>query len=223
MHCKFIDNYMKIEDLSNMRQDYTVGDLREQMVQSDPLDQFKLWMEKAIELDIVEPNAMIIATSTVAGKPSARTVLLKEVNKNGFVFFTNYNSRKGRELSANPFASVVFDWHAIARQVRIEGRVEKISESDSDDYFNSRPESSKIGAWVSPQSQVIRERAELELMQVEYEKQFEGRTIHRPPFWGGFLIRPDVIEFWQGRPNRLHDRIVYYKTEDGWTIHRLAP
>lgn len=214
---------MKIEDLSNMRQDYTVGDLSEQMMQSDPLDQFKLWMEKAIELDIVEPNAMIIATSTVAGKPSARTVLLKEVNKNGFVFFTNYNSRKGRELSANPFASVVFDWHAIARQVRIEGRVEKISESDSDDYFNSRPESSKISAWVSPQSQVIKDRIELESMQVEYEKQFEGRTIHRPPFWGGFLIRPDVIEFWQGRPNRLHDRIVYYKTEDGWTIHRLAP
>lgn len=214
---------MKIDDLSNMRQDYTVGELSEKMMQEDPLQQFKLWMEKAIELDIVEPNAMIIATSTAEGKPSARTVLLKEVNDKGFVFFTNYLSRKGRELTANPFASVVFDWHAIARQIRIDGCVEKLSEVDSDDYFNLRPEASKIGAWVSPQSQVVRDREELESLQVKFEKLFEDNIITRPPHWGGFLIKPDVIEFWQGRSNRLHDRIVYYKTKDGWTIHRLAP
>jgi pyridoxamine 5'-phosphate oxidase len=212
-----------IEDLSNMRQDYAVGKLSETMMLEDPLLQFRSWMEAAIEANISEPNAMIIATSTLDGKPSARIVLLKEVTENGFIFFTNYLSRKGIELSSNPFAAVVFDWHQAARQIRIEGRVEKILAEDSDAYFNSRPDYNKIGSWVSPQSSILKNREELDALQVKYEKQFENVSIPRPPHWGGYLIRPDVVEFWQGRHSRLHDRIVYYKTEEGWTIHRLAP
>lgn len=209
--------------LFNFRKEYVAGNLAENELDVDPIHQFSQWIKQAIAAGFSEPNAMTLATATTDGKPSVRVVLLKEVNDNGFVFFTNYLSRKGRELLANPFAAVVFDWHEMERQVRIEGRVEKLSPEDSDAYFDSRPESSKIGAWVSPQSKIIKSREELDEMWGQTERKFVGKSVHRPAHWGGFLIRPTVIEFWQGRPNRLHDRLAYYRTEEGWTLHRLAP
>jgi pyridoxamine 5'-phosphate oxidase len=166
---------------------------------------------------------MTLATATTEGKPSARVVLLKEMNSEGFVFFTYYLSRKGRELLLNPHAALVFDWHEVERQVRIEGRVEKLPAVESDAYFNSRPENAKIGAWTSPQSKIVKDRIELDELRKETVQRFAHKEIHRPDHWGGFLIRPTVIEFWQGRPDRLHDRIAFYKTEEGWSMHRLAP
>lgn len=212
-----------MKELADFRREYSADALLETDMPQNPMDLFIRWMEKTIESGICEPNAMVVATATPDGKPSARVVLLKEANENGFVFYTNYLSRKGRELMTNPFASVVFDWHQIERQIRIEGRVERLSPEDSDSYFNSRPEASKLGAWTSPQSKIIKNRDELNTLQTEVEKRFSENPIPRPDFWGGFLIRPTTIEFWQGRPSRLHDRLVYHKTEEGWTLHRLAP
>lgn len=212
-----------MKELADFRREYSADALSETDMPQNPMDLFIRWMEKTIESGICEPNAMVIATATPDGKPSARVVLLKEANENGFVFYTNYLSRKGRELMTNPFASVVFDWHQIERQIRIEGRVERLSPEDSDSYFNSRPEASKLGAWTSPQSKIIKNRDELNELQTEVEKRFSENPIPRPDFWGGFLIRPTTMEFWQGRPSRLHDRLVYHKTEEGWTLHRLAP
>lgn len=206
-----------------MRKEYAAGNLNEDEMSVDPIQEFELWMDAAIKAGLSEPNAMTLATATADGKPSVRVVLLKEFNNDGFIFFTNYNSRKGKELRVNPFAAVLFDWHDIERQVRIEGMAEKLPEEESDEYFNSRPESAKIGAWASPQSRIIKNRDELEKLQEEIEDQFDEMQVHRPGHWGGFLIRPVVIEFWQGRANRMHDRIVYYKTEEGWSMHRLAP
>lgn len=212
-----------MQDLSKMRQEYDAESLNEADMASDPIKEFMEWMNAAIAAKLSEPNAMVIATSTSDGKPSARVVLLKEVNNCGFVFFTNYLSRKGMELLSNPFAAVVFDWHDMGRQVRIEGRVEKLSAEESDNYFNTRPENAKTGSWSSPQSKIIKSRDELDELQKETERMFAGNTIYRPSHWGGFLIRPEVIEFWKGRQSRMHDRIAYYKTEDGWSINRLAP
>lgn len=209
--------------LHHMRQEYAAGSLNETDMPHHPMELFNVWLDFAIKSVLSEPNAMMVATSTPDGKPSARVVLLKEVNDNGFVFFTNYLSRKGRELFVNPEAAIVFDWHDIERQVRIEGRAEKLTAEESEAYFNERPEDAKIGAWASPQSKIIKDREELEKLEEEIVEQFEDMPVHRPSHWGGYLIRPSVIEFWQGRPNRMHDRIVYYKTEDGWTMHRLAP
>lgn len=212
-----------MDELSKMRQEYDAAPLDEQLLAVDPLETFTEWMYDAITAGLSEPNAMTVATASPEGRPSARVVLLKEVNADGFVFFTNYLSRKGRELLINPLAAIVFDWHDMARQVRVEGRVEKLSAEESDAYFAARPENAKIGAWTSPQSKIIQSRAEIERLQHETEQRFEGKEIHRPSHWGGFLVRPTVMEFWQGRPNRLHDRIAYYKTEEGWSLHRLAP
>lgn len=209
--------------LHHMRQEYAAGSLNETDMPHNPMEVFNVWLDFAIKSGLSEPNAMMVATATPDGKPSARVVLLKEVNDNGFVFFTNYLSRKGRELVVNPEAAIVFDWHDIERQVRIEGRAEKLTEEESEAYFNERPEDAKIGAWASPQSKIIKDREELEKLEEEIVEQFEDMPVHRPSHWGGYLIRPSVIEFWQGRPSRMHDRIVYYKTEDGWTMHRLAP
>ena len=209
--------------LHHMRQEYAAGSLNETDMPHNPMEVFNVWLDFAIKSGLSEPNAMMVATATPDGKPSARVVLLKEVNDNGFVFFTNYLSRKGRELVVNPEAAIVFDWHDIERQVRIEGRAEKLTAEESEAYFNERPEDAKIGAWASPQSKIIKDREELEKLEEEIVEQFEDMPVHRPSHWGGYLIRPSVIEFWQGRPSRMHDRIVYYKTEDGWTMHRLAP
>lgn len=206
-----------------MRQEYEAGSLDETRMASDPLVVFNEWMEQAIAAGLLEPNAMTVATATADGKPSARVLLLKEVNGKGFVFFTNYQSRKGEELMANPYAALVFDWHTLQRQVRVEGEVEKLSPEASDDYFNSRPEGARVGAWVSPQSKVVQGREELNRLQEEQEKRFREEPVYRPPHWGGFLVRPTAVEFWQGRPSRLHDRVVYHKTEGGWTKQRLAP
>ena len=212
-----------MDSLHQMRQEYAAGSLNETNMPHNPIEVFNVWLDFAINSGLTEPNAMTVATATPDGKPSARVVLLKEVNDKGFVFFTNYMSRKGRELIVNPEVAIVFDWHDIERQVRVEGRAEKLSIEESEAYFNERPEDAKIGAWASPQSKIVKDRDELEKHLEEIEEQFEDMPVHRPSHWGGYLIRPSVIEFWQGRPSRMHDRIVYYKTEDGWTMHRLAP
>lgn len=209
--------------LSKMRHEYHAGILSEAKMPTNPFDEFRIWLETAIASNLSEPNAMVVASSTTEGKPSARVVLLKELNNDGFVFYSNYLSRKGKELLINPFAAAVFDWHEIARQVRIEGVIEKVDEAESDAYFNIRPDDAKIGAWASTQSSIVKGREELDALQKRYTEQFTGKEIPRPPHWGGFLIRPVMIEFWQGRPNRMHDRIAYYKTDNGWDMKRLAP
>lgn len=212
-----------MDNLHDMRREYEAGELTEREMASDPLEMFGRWLQEAVDAGVTEPNAMTLATATAEGRPSARVVLLKEVNSEGFVFFTNYLSRKGRELLVNPHAALVFDWHEMERQVRIEGGVERLPAVASDAYFDARPENAKIGAWTSPQSKIVKDRSELDALLQAAEERFAQEEIHRPDHWGGFLIRPTVVEFWQGRPNRLHDRIACYKTEEGWSMHRLAP
>ncbi len=198
--------------------------LSEQSVDPDPIRQFRFWLEEASASGIVLPEAVALATATQDGRPSVRFVLLKGVDENGFVFFTNYRSRKGRELEENPRAELAFWWGSLERQVRVEGTVTKIAEADSDEYFQSRPRESQIGALASAQSTVVASRAELELKARELEAKFEGKKIPRPPHWGGFRIVPEAIEFWQGREGRLHDRLLYRRGTGGkWRIERLAP
>jgi len=209
--------------IADIRKEYSLHALTENDISEDAIDQFTRWWNDAIRSEIIEVNAMTLATSTVAGKPSARIVLLKGYNKRGFVFFTNYESRKGKELDENPKAALVFFWKEIERQVRIEGTVEKISAEENDEYFFSRPEGSRIGAWASPQSQVINNRQVLETNVEQYVSEFKN-SIPRPPHWGGYRVMPLRVEFWQGRMNRLHDRIQYTKIADGsWKVDRLAP
>lgn len=209
--------------LSDFREEYGRGKLLEKEVLSDPIAQFNLWMNEAIDSQLSEPNAMVLATSAPQGVPSARVVLLKEVTSRGFVFFTNYESRKGREILANRHVALVFDWHEMERQVRIEGIAEKVSASASDEYFDSRPANSRLGAWVSPQSEVIENREILEQKQSFFEEKYSRERVVRPPYWGGFLVVPTAIKFWQGRPNRLHDRLAFRRESTGWNIVRLAP
>lgn len=213
-----------MDELSKMRREYQTGSLNETQMASNPFDEFRVWLETAITSGLSEPNAMVVASATPNGRPSARVVLLKELDNDGFVFYTNYMSRKGMELLSNPFAAALFDWHEIERQVRIEGIIEKVSEEESDAYFELRPNDAKIGAWASPQSKVVKGREELEELQKRYTARFVGSEVPRPPHWGGFLIRPTMVEFWQGRPNRMHDRIIYYKVDtENWSMQRLAP
>lgn len=209
--------------LSEIRKEYTIKSLDFDDVSFDPFLQFRVWLDEAIDSEVPEVNAMCLSTLGLNGFPNARIVLLKEMDK-GFVFFTNYESEKGQELIANPKASLTFFWPELERQVRILGQVEKVTEKESDTYFHSRPISSQIGAWTSPQSQIIANREALNVRQEEMEKRFLTEPITRPAHWGGFRLLPVKIEFWQGRPSRLHDRISYLKQEDGsWVISRLAP
>ena len=214
---------MKIS-LADLRQNYTKGGLLKKDVQMNPLQQFRKWFHEAINSEILEPNAMTLATINSEGKPVARIVLLKNLDEQGFIFFTNYQSQKGQNLLDNPWASLVFWWGELERQVRVEGKVAKISESESDQYFYSRPIGSQLGAWASPQSQVIPNRQFLENRLQEFTQQYENKTIPRPENWGGYRVIPNTIEFWQGRQNRLHDRLCYRLNEEQqWQIDRLAP
>jgi pyridoxamine 5'-phosphate oxidase len=211
-------------DLASIRKDYRLQTLHEKDVHADPIKQFEIWWRQATESSIDEANAMTLATSTSTGKPSARIVLLKGIDEDGFVFFSNYNSRKGKQINDNPFVSLVFFWKELERQVRIEGEIKKISGRESDEYFSSRPLESRIGAWISPQSEVIESREVLEQNVADYTSRFESQNIPRPPNWGGYIVTPNLIEFWQGRPGRLHDRLQYTINEKNfWKIERLAP
>ena len=211
-------------NLHDFRKDYRLDTLSRNDVSKNPFIQFEKWMKEAISSEIVaEPNAMTLVTATRDGKPSARVVLLKSFNEKGFVFYTNYESRKAIELIENPHSSIVFDWHVMERQVRIEGIAKKVSEEESDKYFFSRPRDSQLGAWVSPQSTFIDGREELDARQIKIETEFKDKSITRPPHWGGFVLQAHTIEFWQGRQSRLHDRVIYIKTGDEWILRRLAP
>lgn len=213
-----------MNDIAAIRKEYKIQSLDEKDVHKDPIRQFEKWWNDVLGSTIEEVNAMTLATATRNGKPSARIVLLKGFTNDGFIFFTNYESHKGLDLLENPEASLVFFWKELERQVRIDGLTEKISKGESDAYFNSRPEGSKVGAWASPQSKVISSRKIIEENVSATEKKFAGTEIQRPPHWGGYIVKPAVIEFWQGRPNRLHDRIQYTKLENAaWKIERLAP
>ncbi|MFN2532777.1 MAG: pyridoxamine 5'-phosphate oxidase [Pyrinomonadaceae bacterium] len=201
-----------------------LDELDETSIERNPINLFQLWLEDARRANIHLPEAMTVATSTPAAKPSARMVLLKQVDENGFVFFTNYRSAKARELDSNPQAALVFYWPQLERQVRAEGRVARISSEESADYFRTRPRESQIGAWASPQSDVIAGREVLEQRAAEVEQIYCDREIDCPDYWGGYRVIPDRIEFWKGRVGRLHDRILYQRSKDGvWTISRLAP
>ncbi len=211
-------------DLEELREDYQLGELKESEIAADPFKQFAEWFEVAQHSQLPEPNAMILATTTKEGKPSARVMLLKEVNSRGFVFYSNYESRKGKELQQNPHAAIVFNWLELQRQVRIEGHVERLDEQESTEYFQSRPKGSQIGAWTSPQSQVIPDRRVLDARVEELtEKYRDTEVLPKPESWGGFIVIPEAVEFWQGRSSRLHDRIRYRISGEGWKIDRLAP
>lgn len=211
------------KEVRNIRNDYDKFALDESEVLKDPVLQFEQWFEAAVKAEVSEPNAMALGTS-YEGQPSVRIVLLKGFDERGFVYYTNYGSRKAREIQANPQAALTFFWHELHRQVRIEGRIEKVSAEESDDYYASRDRGSRIGAWASPQSQPISSRDELEAWVRETEARFEGlETIPRPEHWGGYRVIPNYVEFWQGRKSRLHDRIVYRLEEGGWTMERIAP
>jgi pyridoxamine 5'-phosphate oxidase len=210
--------------LSDMRQEYTWSGLSEADMDADPLRQFEKWLEQALAAHLPEPNAMTLATATPDGQPSARVVLLKAFDASGFTFFTNYDSRKGRELTANPRAALLFFWPQLQRQVRIEGTVERVAEAESDAYFRSRPLGSRLGAWASPQSEVIASRDVLEERMRELAQKFPDGDVPRPPHWGGYRVYPLTIEFWQGRPDRLHDRLRYQRMQPtGWRLERLSP
>lgn len=209
--------------IADIRKDYKLRSLSEQDVAANPIDQFTIWWNEAIASNIDEVNAMTLATADDNGCPHARIVLLKGMSENGFEFFTNYDSSKGKEMAANNKVALVFFWKELERQIRIEGTVSKLSEAESDTYFLSRPEDSRIGAWSSPQSSIIKNREILDENVLHTKATFKGKEIIRPPFWGGYIVKPESIEFWQGRSNRLHDRIAYFLENDLWSIKRLAP
>ena len=208
--------------VADLRQNYTLAGIKEADTDLNPVKQFATWFEQAVSAELPEPNAMTLATATADGKPSARMVLLKDYSERGFVFYTNYNSLKGQQLSANPWAALIFWWAELERQVRIEGSVEKLSSQESDTYFHSRPWGSQLGAWVSNQSQTISSREVLDQRLEQLKAQYT-ENIPRPPHWGGFRVIPSVIEFWQGRPSRLHDRLRYRFEDGNWTRERLSP
>jgi pyridoxamine 5'-phosphate oxidase len=214
---------MTEDDAARMRRDYSQRPLDERAVAGEPIRQIEAWFAEARGSGLLEPNAMALATASLDGRPSVRIVLLKGIDAQGLTFFTNLDSRKAQELAANPRAALCFWWDRLERQLRIEGRVEKVAAEEADAYFASRPHGSRIGAWASPQSRVIASRAVLEADVAREEGRFEGQDVPRPPVWGGYRIVPELVELWQGRSDRLHDRLVYRRGADGWTLERLAP
>jgi pyridoxamine 5'-phosphate oxidase len=206
-----------------MRNEYRLNTLSEKEVNKNPFYQFNHWFDDVLNLNLEEPNAVVLATADKLGKPSARVVLFKEVSEGGFIFYTNYNSKKGSDLEANPIASLLFFWQELERQVRIEGMVTKVDVQKSKKYFYSRPRESQIGAWASNQSEVIPDRDILAKSFKKYDEEFRGKDVPLPENWGGYKVVPRYFEFWQGRENRLHDRIAYKKTNSGWKIFRLSP
>ena len=208
--------------IADIRNEYSREELTEAIVEHSPIKQFGKWFEEALQAEVSEPTAMSLGTATPDGRPSVRIVLLKGFDELGFVFFTNYDSRKGKDISLNPNGALTFFWHALERQVRIEGRIELVSPQESDEYYHSRPEGSRLGAWASPQSNTIT-REELQERMRKFEEEYKGIQPPRPPFWGGYRLVPIMIEFWQGRPSRLHDRIVYTLSGGKWHISRIAP
>jgi pyridoxamine 5'-phosphate oxidase len=211
------------KQLERIQKEYRNHGITKSMLPEDPITLLKIWMEEAVSGDLPDPNAMAISTVGRDNFPSTRTVLVKEMNTDGLVFYTNYHSRKGKDLEINPFVSALFFWAVLERQVRIEGRVEKISGAESDRYFSTRPRVSQIGAWASPQSEPLESREALEIRFKEIERKFEGKSIPRPSNWGGYRIIPAYFEFWQGRPGRLNDRIAYVTAGKHWEKERLAP
>ena len=215
-----IDN----KSIASIRKVYQLQSLLEKDVDANPVRQFENWWQQAIESSIDEVNAFTLSTCSPSGSPSSRIVLLKGIHEDGFVFFTNYDSHKGKEIEQNPKVSLLFFWKEMERQVRVEGIATKVSEEESDEYFNSRPRESRIGAWSSPQSTVISNREVLQENVLKYEKVFENIEVSRPVNWGGYVVQPRLMEFWQGRPGRLHDRLRYFKDQqNNWQIERLAP
>ena len=210
--------------LADLRKDYSLAGLTEKDLARDPFRQFEKWFQEAEASKLVEPNAMIVASATRDGRPSARTMLLKSVDGRGFVFYTNYESRKGRELDANPHVSLVFPWFPFERQVVVEGTVTKVAREEAEAYFHSRPLASQLGAWASAQSTIIPGRKALEEAMKDLEKKYAGQPVPLPPYWGGYRVAPATVEFWQGRRSRLHDRLRYRRGSDGsWTVERLSP
>lgn len=210
--------------IAAMRKDYLLESLDEKDLNADPIIQFETWWKEAVAHKVEEPNAMTLATCDASGRPSARIVLLKGIHRNGFVFYTNYNSHKGRDMEENPFVALVFFWKELERQIRIEGKIKKVSMQESDEYFSSRPRESQLGAWSSPQSKVISSSSFLIENMKKYYDKYYNKKVPRPEYWGGFIVEPDIIEFWQGKPGRLHDRLQYSRNENKeWIIQRLAP
>lgn len=214
---------MSTKNIADLRRDYTLKSLDVADVNPNPMDQFQVWLDEALQAQIPEPNAMHVATVSPQGHPTIRVLLLKGLSKDGFEFYTNYQSRKGQELAQNPWACLSFCWLELERQVRIEGQVEKLSPETSTVYFHSRPRESQLGAWTSEQSKVIPDRAYLENKYKTLEEHYQGQEIPRPEHWGGYRLIPTLIEFWQGRSSRLHDRLVYTLQGNQWQIDRLSP
>lgn len=210
-------------DLASLRAEYQLAGLDEADLASEPFTMFRAWFDAVRTAGVLEPNAMVLATTSTDGLPSARTVLLKGLTEDGFVFYTNYAARKSVELNANPHCALAFGWYELQRQVRIEGAASRVSRAETEAYFATRPRDSQIGAWASAQSSVVTSRAELEAAYAEAEERFAGREVPAPPHWGGYLVSPERVEFWQGRRGRMHDRLAYVRDGRGWRTERLAP